>query len=160
MCMFERALTMYERVLRCLVAALVAGIVAATTWQILGRALNRSPLWTSEVVTILLVWLTFLGAALATRLGGHIHVDTFVNKLPSKVQFWVRTTGLGLVIVFLVIVFLAGVPHAISSSSISTPILGISNSVMAAGPAVGALAILPFAIDDVFKLFSERESKS
>ena len=154
--MIERALVVYERALKIAVATLVAAIVVAMAWQILGRAIGHPPLWTSELLTILLVWLTFLGAALATRLAGHIRVDSFVKKLTPRDERVARIAGLVLVLAFLVIVFVAGISHIESALGIRTPILGAPTALTAAGPAVGAIAIIPFVIDDLVKRLTGR----
>lgn len=154
--MFERALAVYERALKVVVATLVAAIVTAMAGQILGRAIGHPPLWTSELLTILLVWLTFLGAALATRLAGHIRVDSFVAKLSPRNERIVRIAGLILVLAFLFIVFVAGISHIGSALGIRTPILGAPTALTAAGPAMGAIAIVPFVIDDLVKRLTGR----
>lgn len=42
--------------------------------------------WTEEVVRFLLIWVTFLGAAVAFKYGAHISIDLLFNKLPVHLR--------------------------------------------------------------------------
>ena len=47
-------------------------------------ALNHSLFWSEEVARFLLVWLTFLGAAVVYRRGGHASVDLLRDRLGPR----------------------------------------------------------------------------
>ena len=44
---------------------------------------NHSILWVEEVSRYAMIWLTFLGAGLVLRHGGHIGIDTLQDRLPQ-----------------------------------------------------------------------------
>jgi TRAP-type C4-dicarboxylate transport system permease small subunit len=48
--------------------------------------LNFVPSWSEEVPRYLLVWITYLGAALAVRYKEHISLDIFFNLLPARLR--------------------------------------------------------------------------
>jgi TRAP-type C4-dicarboxylate transport system permease small subunit len=64
---------------------LVAGLAAVVNLQIFARYLFNAPfIWPEEIARLLLVWMTFLGAAALTRRGADIAVDTFVLLMPTR----------------------------------------------------------------------------
>lgn len=63
--------------------ALLVGIVAVVTLQVVGRYLLPNPfIWPEEVTRLMLVWLTFIGGAAVTRRGAHIAVDLVLDVMP------------------------------------------------------------------------------
>lgn len=64
-----------------LVAAIAAIVCAGVFWRyVLGDALS----WYEEVSKFLMVWMTFLGAPLVFRHGGHVAVEILPNLLPER----------------------------------------------------------------------------
>lgn len=51
-------------------------------------------IWSQELSLILLAWLAFLGASMATRAGKHIQVDALGRVIPKALQPWTRALGL------------------------------------------------------------------
>lgn len=63
--------------------AAVAGMAIVVNLQIFARYLLHAPfIWPEEVARLLLVWMTFIGAAALARRSGDLAVDTFVEMLP------------------------------------------------------------------------------
>ena len=92
---------------RC-VAAVAGTVVAVTAVLICVNVFNRYVLqigfvWADEIPGYLLVWITFLGAYLAIRSGGHIAFDLFVTKLPPLPRKILQAAVDLLVIVFLAV---------------------------------------------------------
>jgi len=48
--------------------------------------LNVVPSWSEEVPRYLLVWITYLGAALAVKFKEHISLDVFFNLMPLRAR--------------------------------------------------------------------------
>ena len=48
--------------------------------------LNYVPSWSEEVPRYLLVWITYLGAALAVKYKEHISLDVFFNMMPVRAR--------------------------------------------------------------------------
>ena len=48
--------------------------------------LNLVPSWSEEIPRYMLVWITYLGAALCVRLQEHISLDVFFALLPVRIQ--------------------------------------------------------------------------
>lgn len=66
------------------VGLLMAGMAVMLAAQVVFRYVLNSPLaWTEELSRLSVVWLTFIGAAIATREGSHITVRVFRNRPKS-----------------------------------------------------------------------------
>ncbi|PZQ48162.1 MAG: hypothetical protein DI556_15180 [Rhodovulum sulfidophilum] len=81
--LLTRAETLIGRAEDAIGMAAVAILAAVVNLQIFSRYLFHSPfMWVEEIARLLLVWMTFIGAAALTRQGGDLAVDTFVEMLP------------------------------------------------------------------------------
>ncbi len=71
------------RALRLVLLGLMAALVAAVTLGVVFRyGLGHSLYWATEVPNFLLVWIVFLGAAVAWHEGKHIAFTVLTEKLP------------------------------------------------------------------------------
>jgi TRAP-type C4-dicarboxylate transport system permease small subunit len=100
----ERGLNRMRHVLvRALEGALglaMAVLVLAVVWQVVSRfVLSRPSSWTEELARALMIWVSFLGAAVAYARGGHLGVDYFVNRLAAPSRR-VVTVGAHLAVAF------------------------------------------------------------
>ena len=73
----------YERLLEWICIALMAALAAEVTVGVAFRYSGHSLVWYDEVATILLVWVTFFGSALAILKHAHMGVPEIVRMLPS-----------------------------------------------------------------------------
>jgi len=65
------------------------------TFVTFAQAINRyifsgSFFWAEEAAIWSMIWITFLGATVALRRGGHTRIDFLVNALPAKIRKWVE----------------------------------------------------------------------
>ncbi len=82
----------YEAILRAITAAVKWFMLAMATaifviicYTVFTRyLLNFVPSWSEEVPRYLLVWITYLGAALAVNYKEHISLDMFFNLMPAR----------------------------------------------------------------------------
>lgn len=85
--LFDRALHVVEKLLEWLIALLVAGLVLIVGSQFVDRHFVTLPIPAPDAYArIMLVWLTFVGFALAVKNGVNIRVDLIDTHLPAKVQ--------------------------------------------------------------------------
>jgi len=83
----DQALRFVERSLEWLVAVLMAGLVLIVGSQFVDRHFITLPIAAPDAYArIMLVWLTFIGFALAVKSGLNIRVDLIDAHLPRKVQ--------------------------------------------------------------------------
>ena len=60
-------------------------VVVSTALSVLFRYVLQSPLlWANDAGALALVWLTFVGASMLLKEGGHVAITGLVNRLPPK----------------------------------------------------------------------------
>ena len=79
--LFKSLARVFERLLVSLIAFQAGLLILSVFFRYL---LNSPIVWCDEIVRYSLVWMTFAGAALATRDGKHILVDVIDTVLPKK----------------------------------------------------------------------------
>ena len=66
-------------------------VVAVTIAQIVMRYVLNAPLiWSDELARFLIVWMTFLGAAVVCFEGRHLNVDVFFRAAPPSLRAGLR----------------------------------------------------------------------
>lgn len=80
--LFDRTVTAIALAIYTLMI-LVVGIQISARW-IFEPLFNMSLPWTVNLAQVLLVWLTFLGAAVASRKREHISLDLLVSRLSDR----------------------------------------------------------------------------
>lgn len=85
--LLDRALRGVERALDVLIAVLVIGLVAIVASSLVDRHFVTLPIPApDQYARVLLVWLTFIGFALAVKHGANIRVDLIDSHLPRPVR--------------------------------------------------------------------------
>ena len=83
----DKALRLVERVLEWLVAALVAALLVIVASTFIDRHFVTLPMAAPDAYArVILVWLTFIGFALAVKGGLNIRVDLIDARLPAKAR--------------------------------------------------------------------------
>ncbi len=83
----DRALRLVERALEWLVAVLVAALLLIVSSTFIDRHFVTLPMAAPDAYArVLLVWLTFVGFALAVKNGLNIRVDLIDSRLPEKAR--------------------------------------------------------------------------
>jgi TRAP-type C4-dicarboxylate transport system permease small subunit len=91
-----------DRIMAVVAALLVAATAVSTCLAVYFRYVTDAALaWPEEISGYLLVWISFAGAYLALRDGGHINLDLFVDKLSERPRAAVKMAVDGLVAAFL-----------------------------------------------------------
>jgi len=98
----------YERLLEWVVIALMALLAVEVTAGVVFRTLGASLVWYDEVASILLAWLTFYGAALASAKRAHIGCPELVALLPPGARAALRVAADLLVIAFFLLLAWTG----------------------------------------------------
>jgi TRAP-type C4-dicarboxylate transport system permease small subunit len=132
---------------RWLVIVLLAAMAVMVFANVALRFLtDRSILWVEEASRYTMVWLTFVGAGLVLRYGGHIGIDTLQQRLPRHAAR-IRAAICGLLAVFFVAMLVIGVRYASLTWAQTTPVMEIPiGAVYLAMPVGFALAILHLAL--------------
>lgn len=119
-----------SRLLAVTSSVLLVGVFSTVLLQVVMRYFFNSPLtWTDEATRLQLVWLTFIGAVLAYRLGADIAVDAFEQF--ARKRNWTRVAAgaygiVQLTILLVAVAFVAtGWQLAEATMDRNTPALGI-----------------------------------
>ena len=100
----ERILVACNRWLLILLLLAMACIVFANV--VLRYTTGDSIVWAEEVARHLMIWVTFLGAGLVLRFGGHVAIDNLHQAVSTRSARWLRTlVGVGIGIFCLVMTY-------------------------------------------------------
>jgi TRAP-type C4-dicarboxylate transport system permease small subunit len=97
---------------------------------------DHSILWVEEVSRYLMIWLTFLGAGLVLRYGGHIGIDALQEAFPVQAPA-IRAAIFLLLLGFFGFMLWIGVRYASLTWSQTTPVLQIPVGIVYAAMPVG-----------------------
>ena len=96
--------------------SLLAVMVIVVFAQVIFRFVLEKPLpWSEEVARYIMVWITFLGAALAVKKMAHPQVEVFVDFLPRKIRFSVYIVAMALSCIFYTVIVYYGSMFVTSS---------------------------------------------
>src|SRR5258705_597138 len=108
---------------RWIVIAILGAMAAMVFANVVLRFLtDHSILWVEEVSRYLMIWLTFLGAGLVLRHGGHIGIDTLQEKFPRRAAH-IRALIFILLLGFFAFMAWIGVRYSALTWSPTTPVL-------------------------------------
>ena len=118
----DRALILVNRWLVIAILAAMAVMVFANV--VLRFLTDHSILWVEEASRYVMIWLTFLGAGLVLRHGGHIGIDTLQERLPKWAPT-LRAMIFALVLGFCAFMAWIGARYATLTWNQTTPVLQI-----------------------------------
>jgi len=108
--------------------AVIAMLAAMATMVFANVALrfltDHSILWVEEASRYLMIWLTFVGAGLVLRYGGHIGIDALQRALPRHAA-WIRAAIFLLLLAFFATMLWIGTRYALLTWGQTTPVLQI-----------------------------------
>ena len=144
-------------ILQPVVALGMAALIFVISAQIVSRVFFTAFGWTEEVARFLLIWVTFLGAALAWQQGRHIAVTIVVDRVPGAARRAIQILALAVVFAFALALVWLGWAYMEVSSFQRSPSLRLRMShVYAVIPLSGAL-IAWFSLTDLLRLaFGQR----
>lgn len=128
-------------------AVVLVGVVVITIVNVIFRYMFNAPiLWAEEVALACYVWLVFIGASSTLKRNGHIGIDYFVEKLPSKMKRVTKYIRVFIIyFVFLYVFVFLGIKLTAQAGLKLTPALGISYQwIDVAVPIGGILLVIHF----------------
>jgi TRAP-type transport system small permease protein len=106
------------------IALLAAMAVMVFTNVALRAATDHSILWVEEASRYAMIWLTFLGAGLVLRYGGHIGIDLLHERLPRQAAV-LRGLIVALLLAFFAFMVWVGGRYALLTWGQTTPVMEI-----------------------------------
>jgi len=139
-------------ILKPVVALGMAALIAVITLQIVSRVFFTAVGWTEEVARFLIIWLTFLGAALAWHQARHIAVTFLVDFLPKTPRHAMRIVALVVTCSFAVALTWLGLLYMEMSTFQRSPALRIQMTYIYAVIPLSAVLIAWFSLTDLLRL--------
>ena len=141
-----------EKVLLGILALLFAVMVIALFFQIVMRfVFKNANTWSEELTRYSFVWLSMLGASVATRRSKNMDVDFLVKKMPRTLRIVNTIFTKSLIIAFLLVITIYGVSLVGITFKQLSPGLRIPMAYMyGAVPAGGALMLM-FTIENIIR---------
>jgi TRAP-type C4-dicarboxylate transport system permease small subunit len=122
---------------------ITVGVVSILCAQVVFRYFIGTSLdWIEEVSRILLIWLTYIGAAVALKRKGHIAVDTLLGLFPDSIRHVVDIATWILIVAFSAFLCAQGVTFALLSEHTTFPALQVPVSWQYLGLPVGCLLMV------------------
>lgn len=90
------------------IGLLLAALTCVTILQVISRNAGIYISWVEDVAMLLLVWMVFIGSALAVRYGGHYTVDVY-GTLPAVLDRALRILSVLTVFIVLIVFFWKGI---------------------------------------------------
>ncbi|PVA09094.1 TRAP transporter small permease [Pelagivirga sediminicola] len=150
----ERLDSLLGAVLRPVIFAGMAALTAVITLQIVSRVLFTSVSWTEEVARFLLIWITFLGAALAWQEGRHLAVALLRDSLPDGPRRIVTGAAILVSIAFMVALAVIGVRYMNVQSFQKSPSLRVPMSYVYAVMPIAAALMAALSVIDLARLIA------
>ena len=119
----------YERALEWVVIALMAVLAIEVTAGVVFRYAGHALIWYDEVASVLLAWLTFYGAALASVKRAHIGCPELVDAMPWRARRAFNIAAELIVIAFFVLLGWVGasvLPILATDALVSLPWIPMS----------------------------------
>ncbi len=118
----------------CLLAAEFVILLCSTV----ARYVFDSPLlWADEVATLLFLWLSVFGAAIALQRSQHMRLTMVLQLLPGRAASFLDTFGTVVVLVLAAMLIPAAIDYAMSEWVVTTPALEIPDGVRGLALPVG-----------------------
>ncbi|MEO6269899.1 MAG: TRAP transporter small permease [Lautropia sp.] len=133
------------------VSAAGALIVALVFYNVLSRYLLYTDVsWSSELCTLLLIWITFIGGAMAVRRNSHLGVSEFIMMLGPDARWRMDAAVLALTSLSLLLLVYSGITLTVMSWDNVAIAIRISNGWWYLAMPVGCALMLIFVLQQLW----------
>ena len=115
--------------------------------------------WIEEVSRILLIWLTFIGAAVALKRNGHIAVDYVVAHFTDRIRYYCEIFAYVVVVAFSAFLCVQGLAFAMLSERTTFPALQVPVSWQYLGLPVGCFFMVIYGAAHLVSVLRHGPSK-
>lgn len=134
------------------VVAIGAVMVALVFVNVVLHLFHRDNPWTTEFCEFLMVWVTFLGAAAATRRGAHMTITEFVDRLDRGARRGADLAIAAVAAAVLVLLVWYGAAIVRATWANELTVLGWPMGLQYLALPVGAAATLVFVLWDAWQI--------
>lgn len=148
----DKAAGFVWKILAYILALMLLALVVIVFWQVICRfILKTSTLWQSEISTLIFIWATYLGAALAIRSGAQICMTLVINKTKKPVREIIQLLSALICEVIYVVFAAAGFAAVHKFGGATTTGLGLPMPVVYYSFVVSGIIMILFGIGEVIK---------
>ena len=135
-----------------IVVAIGATMISLVFVNVCLHVFGHDLAWVLELAELLMVWVTFLGGACATRRGAQMTITEFIDKLEGPRRRLADAAVDVIALAILVSMIVYGVRLAIAGWGNELTVLGIPMTVQYLGMPVGAAAMLVWVAWDLVRI--------
>ena len=138
-----KVLDLIEHVLGFICIILLSAMTLLMCYQVFMRyVLSNAPSWCEELIRYMFIYLTMLGAAVATRRGKHLIVDMFISSIPQKASIVINIVFDIMIFVFLIILAIYGHKLVLNTLDTVSPALKIPMGYFYAAIPIGSILLI------------------
>lgn len=140
------------------VGAAAAVVIGLVFYNVLSRYFLKTDVaWSSELCTLLLIWMTFVGGAMAVRRNAHLGVTEFIMGLAPRARSRVDAAVLALTALALVLLVYFGITLTVMSWDNIAIAIRISNGWWYLAMPVGCALALVFVLHQLWTVLHRGE---
>lgn len=132
---------------------LLASLLIVVCVGVVDRYLLKTGItWTEELARYLLIWVSFISAAIATYKSRHFRVKILVNLLPRALNRTVMTLMNLLALAVLAVVFVRGIDVALVLAAQRSPAMEVQMNWIFFSLPVSVAAMMLFLVDETLDI--------
>lgn len=144
-----------------IIVAMFSCMSIAVFIQIIFRYLLHQPIyWSEEFPRFILIWLTFLGSAIAMKNRSHLSISLLTNRLAVQKRIWVQFFANLLSLLFISILVWGGIIIAILTMPNRTAALQMPTGLVYLAVPVGGIIMIIYLLKNTIELFKENNRKT
>lgn len=156
--MKDRVLDGMAQAATALAGVLIVILIIIFGWLVFGRyVLNATPTWVEQAALLIVVWVTFLGAAVGVRRGTHLAVDFIRDAAPDLLRKAAILLSILAILFFGVMLAWQGYVMFERTARRIVPLLGVSEGWRAVPVIIGGAMMALFALDDLYHFFRPKD---
>jgi TRAP-type C4-dicarboxylate transport system permease small subunit len=144
-----------------IIVAMFSCMSIAVFIQIIFRYLLHQPIyWSEEFPRFILIWLTFLGSAIAMKNRSHLSISLLTNRLSVKKRISVQFFANLLSLLFISILVWGGIIITILTMPNRTAALQMPTGLVYLAVPVGGIIMIIYLLKNTIELFKENNNKA
>jgi len=118
--------------------ALAAADLVLVVLEVVSRSVGATIVWTEELSRWCTIWMTFIGASVILKEGGHIRIEYFISICPRAIRMLITLLGEFAVLFFLVFLTVIGWNVAVEALRVQGDIIPLPKFYPKVALAIGA----------------------
>lgn len=149
------------KLLNFIIVAMFSCMSIAVFIQIIFRYLLHQPIyWSEEFPRFILIWLTFLGSAIAMKNRSHLSISLLTNRLSVKKRISVQFFANLLSLLFISILVWGGIIITILTMPNRTAALQMPTGLVYLAVPVGGILMIIYLLKNTIELFKKNNNKT